>query len=202
MLSCSYSMLGVVLMIISKTKKLTFHEMIAATGSLKSLSHCICFARLIAARCYQAKYDSTEDPVRRRSVQIALAFRFVTRPAHSVGGYLWEGSARASRSASLGNVSISSLGRVGRLSSTRLGGLSASWVGQPSRPCRLCVFRACSGSRCSESGSQKGLMNIRGCKSTLPPHPSEPGGLERKEIGAALSSTPWARGSYASDDRA
>jgi hypothetical protein len=61
-------------MMISKTKKLTFHEIIAGTGSLRSLSHCICFARLIAARCYQAKYDSTEDPVRRRSVQIALAF--------------------------------------------------------------------------------------------------------------------------------
>ena len=109
-LSCSYSMLGVVLMIISKTKKLTFHEMIAATGSLKSLSHCICFARLIAARCCQAKYDSTENPVRCRSVQIALAFRFVTRPAHSVGGYLWEGSARP---LPLGNVSTSRSGGWG-----------------------------------------------------------------------------------------
>ena len=70
----------------------------------------------------------TEDPVRRRSLQIALAFRFVTRPAHSVGGYLCEGSVCASRSASLGNVSISSLGRVGRLSSTGLGGLSVFWT--------------------------------------------------------------------------
>jgi len=75
-------------------------------------------------------------------------------------------------------------------------------VGQPSRPGRLCVLRACSGSRCSERESQKGLMDTRGCKSTASPHPSEPGGLERKEIGAALSSTPWARGSHASDDRA
>ena len=157
---------------------------------------------LCSAYCSKVIPGKNTTEPRIRSGAVALEFPFVTRPAHSVGGYLWEGSARASRSASLGNVSISSLGRVGRLSSTRLGGLSASWVGQPSRPCRLCVFRACSGSRCSESGSQKGLMNIRGCKSTLPPHPSEPGGLERKEIGAALSSTPWARGSYASDDRA
>jgi hypothetical protein len=151
---------------ISTTRKLTFHEINAGSSSLKSLSHCICFARLIAARWYQAK--------QRQNRGSGQAPQRADCPGISIRNAAGAQRGRLSLRRLCARLSVCQSGqRVDFFA--RAGGaivLNRTWwaqrvlVGQPSRPCRLCVFRACSGSRCSESGSRKGLMNIRGCKST------------------------------------